>query len=410
MLNSIEKDIPCSLHLLTDNNLTFFQNQLYSNDKYLLLDTDYIFENSAPSQNEKNELDISLTQANKDNININFLEQNLYEFNLQRNPIIKNKFYINKTLPLPLYENDIIKIINTKMNISYNIQNILNAVSNIKNDSRIEIVKKDITEKLDTRSKRTNKRLKNKEDIKFGRKKKEDLSFRIHNKYTTDNIIIKIKNVMKKYLIIFVNNIIISLYGSKKINEIRTILNLPKHASLSLIKDINYKSIANKTRKKDNLDLLTISVEEFLSCSVSTRYRKINKEEYNNLSKYNQIIIDFLFKDNLNIDMFNFIFKNLKIEDWLNIFIYQKELNDFHSFNYLGESQKKIIEESFIKIDDIFDKLSEEGDLYFFCFLLLIYNYKRYFLIKRERQGKDKAKKLEIIKTNKIRISIDENE
>ena len=410
MLNSIEKDIPCSLHLLTDNNLTFFQNQLYSNDKYLLLDTDYIFENSAPSQNEKNELDISLTQANKDNININFLEQNLYEFNLQRNPIIKNKFYINKTLPLPLYENDIIKIINTKMNISYNIQNILNAVSNIKNDSRIEIVKKDITEKLDTRSKRTNKRLKNKEDIKFGRKKKEDLSFRIHNKYTTDNIIIKIKNVMKKYLIIFVNNIIISLYGSKKINEIRTILNLPKHASLSLIKDINYKSIANKTRKKDNLDLLTISVEEFLSSSVSTRYRKINKEEYNNLSKYNQIIIDFLFKDNLNRDMFNFIFKNLKIEDWLNIFIYQKELNDFHSFNYLGESQKKIIEESFIKIDDIFDKLSEEGDLYFFCFLLLIYNYKRYFLIKRERQGKEKAKKLEIIKSNKIRISIDENE
>ena len=410
MLNSIEKDIPCSLHLLTDNNLTFFQNQLYSNDKYLLLDTDYIFENSAPSQNEKNELDISLTQANKDNININFLEQNLYEFNLQRNPIIKNKFYINKTLPLPLYENDIIKIINTKMNISYNIQNILNAVSNIKNDSRIEKVKKDITEKLDTRSKRTNKRLKNKEDIKFGRKKKEDLSFRIHNKYTTDNIIIKIKNVMKKYLIIFVNNIIISLYGSKKINEIRTILNLPKHASLSLIKDINYKSIANKTRKKDNLDLLTISVEEFLSSSVSTRYRKINKEECNNLSKYNKIIIDFLFKDNINKDLFNFIFKNLKIEDWLNIFIYQKELNDFHSFNYLGESQKKIIEESFIKIDDIFDKLSEEGDLYFFCFLLLIYNYKRYFLIKRERQGKEKAKKLEIIKSNKIRISIDENE
>ena len=75
----------------------------------------------------------------------------------------------------------------------------------------------------------------------------------------------------------FVNNIIISVYGSKRINEIRTILNLPKHASLSLIKDINYKSIANKTRKKDNLDLLTFSIEDFLSCDVSTRYRKINK-------------------------------------------------------------------------------------------------------------------------------------
>ena len=408
MLNSIEKDIPCSLHLLTDNNLTFFQNQLYSNDKYLLLDTDYIFENSAPSQNEKNELDISLTQANKDNININFLEQNLYEFNLQRNPIIKNKFYINKTLPLPLYENDIIKIINTKMNISYNIQNILNAVSNIKNDSRIEIVKKDITEKLDTRSKRTNKRLKNKEDIKFGRKKKEDLSFRIHNKYTTDNIIIKIKNVMKKYLIIFVNNIIISLYGSKKINEIRTILNLPKHASLSLIKDINYKSIANKTRKKDNLDLLTFSIEEFLSCNVSTRYRKINKEEYNNLSKYNQIIIDFLFKDNMNRDMFNFIFKNLKIEDWLNIFTFQKDLNDFITFNFLEEKQKKIIETSFLRIDDFFDKLTEEGNVYIFCFIILIFNYKRFFLIKQERNKRNKNNKIK--KSNKIKIFIGDND
>jgi len=408
MLNSIEKDIPCSLHLLTDNNLTFFQNQLYSNDKYLLLDTDYIFENSAPSQNEKNELDISLTQANKDNININFLEQNLYEFNLQRNPIIKNKFYINKTLPLPLYENDIIKIINTKMNISYNIQNILNAVSNIKNDSRIEIVKKDITEKLDTRSKRTNKRLKNKEDIKFGRKKKEDLSFRIHNKYTTDNIIIKIKNVMKKYLIIFVNNIIISLYGSKKINEIRTILNLPKHASLSLIKDINYKSIANKTRKKDNLDFLTISIEEFLSCRVSTRYRKINKRENVNLSNYNKIIINFLLKDNKNKEVFNFLFKNLKIEDWFNIFIYQKDLSYFTNFNFLEEEQKKVIEASFIRIDDFFDKLSEEGDVYFFCFLILIFNYKRFFLIKQER---NKRKKNDEVKTsNKIKIYIDDNE
>lgn len=75
----------------------------------------------------------------------------------------------------------------------------------------------------------------------------------------------------------FVNNIIISVYGSKRINEIRTILNLPKHASLSLIKDNNFKSIANKTIKKDNLDLLTFSIEDFLSCDVSTRYRKINK-------------------------------------------------------------------------------------------------------------------------------------
>ena len=411
MLNSFEKGIQCSLDLLSDNNLTFLQNKINSNNyNHFLSDSVYILENSILSQKEQNEFDMNKNIANKSNININYLEQNLNEFDLQSVSKINNKFTINNAIPPPLYEYDIAQIINNKMTISYKIHNILNSISNIKNDPRIEIVKRDITEKLNTRSKRVNKKLKNKENIKFGRKKKEDPSIRIHNKYTTDNIIIKIKNIMKKYLIMFVNNIIIFLYGSKRINEIRTKLNLPKHASLSLIKDINYKSVANKIRKKDNLDLLTFSIEEFLSCNVSTRYRKINKENFNDLSNYNKIVIDFLFKDNANINLFIFIFKNLKVEDFLNIFINQKELNDFYSFNYLGEKQKKIIEESLIKIDDFFDKLSEEGDLYFFCFLLLIYNYKRYFSIKHERQRKNKTKNTELIKSNKIKIILDEKE
>ena len=411
MLNSFEKGIQCSLDLLSDNNLTFLQNKINSNNyNHFLSDSVYILENSILSQKEQNEFDMNKNIANKSNININYLEQNLNEFDLQSVSKINNKFTINNAIPPPLYENDIAQIINNKMTISYKIHNILNSISNIKNDPRIEIVKRDITEKLNTRSKRVNKKLKNKENIKFGRKKKEDPSIRIHNKYTTDNIIIKIKNIMKKYLIMFVNNIIIFLYGSKRINEIRTKLNLPKHASLSLIKDINYKSVANKIRKKDNLDLLTFSIEEFLSCNVSTRYRKINKENFNDLSNYNKIVIDFLFKDKANINLFIFIFKNLKVEDFLNIFINQKELNDFYSFNYLGEKQKKIIEESLIKIDDFFDKLSEEGDLYFFCFLLLIYNYKRYFSIKHERQRKNKTKNTELIKSNKIKIILDEKE
>ena len=411
MLNSFEKGIQCSLDLLSDNNLTFLQNKINSNNyNHFLSDSVYILENSILSQKEQNEFDMNKNIANKSNININYLEQNLNEFDLQSVSKINNKFTINNAIPPPLYEYDIAQIINNKMTISYKIHNILNSISNIKNDPRIEIVKRDITEKLNTRSKRVNKKLKNKENIKFGRKKKEDPSIRIHNKYTTDNIIIKIKNIMKKYLIMFVNNIIIFLYGSKRINEIRTKLNLPKHASLSLIKDINYKSVANKIRKKDNLDLLTFSIEEFLSCNVSTRYRKINKEKFNDLSSYNKIVIDFLFKDKANINLFIFIFKNLKVEDFLNIFINQKELNDFYSFNYLGEKQKKIIEESLIKIDDFFDKLSEEGDLYFFCFLLLIYNYKRYFSIKHERQRKNKTKNTELIKSNKIKIILDEKE
>ena len=396
MLNIFEKNNSCFLNLISENNIDIFQNQILFDTNKLLTDKDYCLESSFPSQNDKNDLNQDLSNINEDSLNC--LNQNLNKIETKTKSKISNKFSNNKFIPLPLYENDIIDIINDKMNISNKIKNILNSESIVKKDSRIEIVKKDITEKLNTRSKKLNKEFIIKDNIKYGRKKKEDISIRIHNKYATDNIIIKIKNIMKKYLIIFVNNIIISLYGPRKINEIRTILNMPKHLSLSLIKDINYKSIANKTSKKDNLDLLNFSIEKFLSCNISTRYRKINNNKNLNLSKYNKIIIDYLFKDNKNKNIYGFVFKNLKIEDWLDVFIYQKELNDFTHFNYLDAKEKKIIEESFIRIDNFLDKLSEEEEVYFFCFLILIFNYKRYFLIKQER---NKKKNNEFTKANK---------
>ena len=207
MQNTFEKDISFSLDSSSDNNLTIFKNKINSNDNHLFTDSFYILEKSTTPQNEKNLFDISLTQVNKDNINKNFLDQNLYEFDLQSKEKINNIFPDNQNIPLPIYEDDIIRIINNKMNISYKFENILNSVSNVQNDSRIEIVKKEITKKLNTRSKRFNKGCKNKKDIKYGRKKKEDLSVRLHNKYSSDNIIIKIKNIIKKYLIMFVNNI-----------------------------------------------------------------------------------------------------------------------------------------------------------------------------------------------------------
>ena len=408
MLNTFEKNISCSLNLISENSCDMFQNELLFDTNKLIIDKDYSLENSLPSKNDKNDFNNDLTENNKANLIYNHFNPNLKKLGNQTKSKTNINYSINKAIPIPLYENEIIYIINHKMNISNKIRNILNSDSSIKNDSRIEIVKKDITEKLNTRNKRLKKEFKNKQEIKYGRKKKQDLSIRSHNKYASDNIIIKIKNVIKKYLIMFVNNLILSLYGAKKINEIRTFLNLPKHVSLSLIKDINYKTIANKSRKKDNLDLLTISIEQFLSSNVSTRYRKINKRENANLSSYNKIIIDFLFKDNNNKEIFNFIFKTIKIEDWLDLFIYQKELNDFIPFNFLEEGQKKIIEASFIRIDNFLDKLSEEGDVYFFCFLILIFNYKRFFLIKQERNKRKKNNELK--NYNKIKIFIGDNE
>ena len=93
-------------------------------------------------------------------------------------------------------------------------------------------------------------------------------------------------------------------------------------------------------------------------------------------------------KNKENNNLFNFIFRELKIEDWLNIFIHQKELNDFAAFNSLENSQKNIVEKSLVRIEEYFDELLNEGDIYFYCFILLIYNFKRYFVIKQERRCK----------------------
>ena len=123
----------------------------------------------------------------------------------------------------------------------------------------------------------------------------------------------------------------------------------------------------------------------------------VNKKK-ENLSKYNKIIIDYLFRDDKSKDIFNFVFKELKLEDWMNIFIHQKELNDLLSFYILDNKQRRIVEESFVRIEAFLDELSSEGDIYFFCFLLLIFNYKRYYSVKQERKRKNKMKKFELIK------------
>ena len=332
---------------------------------------------------------------NNDNINTSY--HNIDKSDSQTKSKSNLQVVIDNSLPGPYYENEIIGIIRNKMDISGKIKNILDSYSDKQNDKIIENVKKALIEKIDTRTRRLKKEIKNKE-IQFGRKKKGDASIRNHNKFTPDNIINKIKNIVKKYLLMFVNNIIVSLYGIEKINKILTTLKLPKHASHALIKDIDYKSLANKTKKRDNLDLLNFSIEKFLSHNISSRYGKISKQKKENLSKYNKIIIDYLFRDDKSKDIFNFVFKELKLEDWMNIFIHQKELNDLLSFYILDNKQRRIVEESFVRIEAFLDELSSEGDIYFFCFLLLIFNYKRYYSVKQERKRKNKMKKFELIK------------
>ena len=135
--------------------------------------------------------------------------------------------------------------------------------------------------------------------------------------------------------------------------------------------------------------LLTYTLKDFLSFDLSGRYKAITQKK-GQFSKNNQKIMkEYLLKDDKNNAIFNFVLNNLKFEDFLDLFIHTKELSDFPSFNSLNGSEKKIIEKCLVRIESYLKKLYKEKDyVYFICFLLLIYNYRRYFSIKAERNGK----------------------
>ena len=79
----------------------------------------------------------------------------------------------------------------------------------------------------------------------------------------------------------------------------------------------------------------------------------------------------------------------MKLEDFLDIFIYKKEIDDIPSFNELNSQEKVIIEKCFVRIEPYLKELLDENDyIYLICFLILIYNYRRYFSIKAERNRK----------------------
>ena len=301
------------------------------------------------------------------------------------------RFIFNWSVPDFISVDEIIHIIGEKLCLNKNTKKMIKDKfnNNIHNTFSANVIE-ELNKKTIVKNKNINKIVIGRESGMLGRKRKGDSSNRRHNKYNSDNIIIKIKNILKKYLIIFINNIIKNLIDDViQRNLILNTLNLNDNNTEYLIKDIDYKFLSEKINKNDNLKLLFLKIKDFLSQKISPKYKTIDP----NLN-YNKIIIENLLTDNnqKNKDIFNFIFNELNLEDWLDIFIHKKDLNNFPSFNSLKEKQQEIIEKSLVRLENYFKELTKEDDMYFPCFLLLIYNYKRYYSIKKERCSRKNMK------------------
>ena len=169
----------------------------------------------------------------------------------------------------------------------------------------------------------------------------------------SDNIIKKIKALLFKNILSFLNN----LFNYTTINNIK------------LLK-LNSKYV-NQLNSIFELNLIGMKLKEFLSLEVSSKIKK-NGKNYTLM----------------------FIF-NLTFREWLNLFTGKQNFKDLAEYYNVNRSSIDfdIIENSFVGINKVLPKLKEDynfdkesDEKYFANFVFFLFNYERWFLIKKPRK------------------------
>ena len=211
---------------------------------------------------------------------------------------------------------------------------------------------------IKTKQKRKNKKNKvekkdvkeniNEDEIKPGRKKKNDITLAKHNRFSSDNIIKKCKAIFFSYVVQFFN-----LFLKKYIITDDNLVLYP----------LNYKENINQIKKDYDLYLLTIPLKELLSLKISGKYKaneNFNKEKIALISKKEQ-----------NNEVKYLL--NMTFENWIDIFTLKESCDYDFEFRGLEYALKQIIKEY------------PDDDIYFTRLIFYLYNYKRWFINKKGR-------------------------
>ena len=141
-----------------------------------------------------------------------------------------------------------------------------------------------------------------------------------------------------------------------------------------------------------NPNFFNLTLKKYFSNKISPVY----KSKYP--SNYNQLIMEKLLNDEDNKDIFDFILNNLLIKDWLEIFLYKRNMKDFVKFNSINKTKRNKIKENLERIDKSINKIYKNNIIYFRCFVLIAYNLSRFLILKEKRNKTkigDKKKKEE---------------
>ena len=213
--------------------------------------------------------------------------------------------------------------------------------------------------------------LKNKKGKKKRGRKSEIKTVNEHNRMTPDNIIKKIKAILFKNIVEFLNKLL------KKVSK-----------KIKLAK-LDYCYINQLNRGKDLL-LLKLKLKELLSFNISPKFRSLKKEHNKEIIARIENEKETIINENNDInnhcyDTLKFIL-NITFGDWLDLFTRKKNFE--YLFNHYGidgtSINNEIIEESFVEINEILSKY-KENENYFSLFVFYLYNYERWFFIKKPR-------------------------
>ena len=362
-----------------DISIVFSPNKSFLNDPKTLLDLDF-------TQNILSSYDFGSFFDEEDRIKF-ATEQKLFKIDKSENSLQDFNYFLSKegfdfeekrenSSPPGLY---------TFTKINKEIFPKINDLEDLKKKYVMDIELRKIEKDLSFIGKKRRKSKIKYNDIyesnkKRGRKKLNDYTKRRHSKNSPDNIIKKIKSKFLEYSLIFINKVLNSNLNKKNISYYNYLLRKKQKEDdfESLIKSLDYKYV-NRIKRDSEISLLNKSLKEIFSQDISSKYSKLPIDS-------NKIIIERIVIDEKDNDIIMFAL-NLTLREWIDVFIYKKELKDIAKINNLSEEKINQLSSLFDRVDnlllDIYHKDCNKN--YLSHFISLMYNYERWFFIKKGR-------------------------
>jgi len=253
------------------------------------------------------------------------------------------------------------------------IQKIL--TDNSLNNTLGQFTKDEIIEKYENHMKILNKKRKrnpskNKEIenllvYKRGRKKLDDDTSRTHCKYSSDNIMKKIKLKLLENVISFINKIV-----NKNDEE----------SKRGIFKKLDYKYI-KKMKQEFDLKLLNSPLKDILIKDISPKYTNLSPNS-------NRVNIQKILENEKNDETIKFVL-NLSFREFIELFCLKKTMKDVEGSKKIDNNSLQRLINDLPRIDSLLNDISKKNDkTYLSHFIFHLYNYERWFLTKKGRKSK----------------------